>query len=475
MTAPRRVLFDLGPTQLELLVPPGADILTMGHAEPLPDPAAAIAAALAAPVGTPPLREIIRAKLAAAGDAIAADAAGAGADAVIVISDNTRPVPYRGPEGILWPIVAELLDAGVAAEQITVLVATGTHRPVTRDELATMLDPRVLDAGVRLVNHESGRPELLEYVGTTARGTDVAVNRLYTRARIKVLTGLVESHFMAGASGGRKAIFPGLIGDDSTFVFHGAAMLASSGVRDLALDGNPCHEEALAGARLAGADFIVNVTLDRRFRLTGVFAGELDAAHRAAVARLVSYAGIPLAEPYDIVVTHAGRVGINHYQAAKAGLVGAAATRPGGRLVLAAHHTDIDPIGTARYRTVLHLLKLFGADAYERLLLSPDWQFVPDQWEPQMWAKALRRVPEGNLYYCASGLAPADWAIIPARQAPGDAPTSGNLSAAQLAALVESSVAHAVRTAQAAGTAHPRLAYLADGPYGVPLAPGEPA
>ena len=338
MSATRRVEFDLGDWTVEVDIPAAADLLTMRPATPLPDPAGAVAASLARPIGSDSLAALASRRL----------ATNPAATAVVVISDNTRPVPYRGPSGILWPVVEALLAAGFAAANITVLVATGTHRAMTQAELAAILDERVLAAGIRVVNHDSRDAASLRYIGTTRRGTRLTVNRTYLDADLKIVTGLVESHFMAGASGGRKAIVPGLIGEDSTFVFHGPAMLASDGVADLVLEGNPCHEESLEGALMAGADFMVNVTLDRRFRLTGVFAGDLEAAHRAAVAALKEYAGVPVAEPYDVAVIHSGRVGINHYQAAKAGVVGASLLRRGGALVLAAHHSDVDPIGSAR-------------------------------------------------------------------------------------------------------------------------------
>ncbi|MDP2871923.1 MAG: lactate racemase domain-containing protein [Bacillota bacterium] len=457
----RQVTMDLGSFKVAFQLRQDADILTMAPSRPLADPGAAVRAALASPIGTPPLAHIAR-------GAIARDAL---AQACVVISDNTRPVPYRSESGILWPVVEVLLQAGFSPERVTVLVATGTHRPVTEAELGTMLDERVLAAGVSVVNHDCRDRGGLRYLGTTSRGTRLRVSRIYLEAQLKVVTGLVESHFMAGASGGRKAIVPGLVGEESTRIFHGAQMLASPLARDLVLDGNPCHEEALEGARMAGADFTVNVTLDREFRLTGVFAGHLEHAHARAVEALTGYVGIPVAVPYDIVVIHGGRVGINHYQAAKAAVVGASALRDRGRLIIGAHHTDIDPVGSLQYRTVLHLLKLIGADSFDRLILSPDWSFVHDQWEPQMWAKVLRRIPPENLYYCATGLSRSDYAILPGIGGRSLLAGCADITnpAAFLAAMVEAALDDAVRAWTAEGNAHPRVAFLADGPYGIPL------
>ena len=249
--------------------------------------------------------------------------------ACIVISDSTRPVPYKGDSGILWPLVKILLDCGLNARNILVLVATGTHRGQTADELKSMLDPRVFEAGVAIENHDCHNTENLTRLGKTGRGSDILINSDYINSDIKILTGLVESHFMAGASGGRKSICPGLIGEKSTFIFHGAPMLADDRSCALNLEGNPCHEESLEMARVAGADFIVNVTLDGNFDITGVFSGELEEAHRSAVLHLKSYTAIDVNKKYDIVVTHAGFVGINHYQAAKAGVEAARIVKKG--------------------------------------------------------------------------------------------------------------------------------------------------
>jgi len=276
---------------------------------------------------------------------------------------------------------------------------------------------------------------------------------------------------MAGASGGRKTIVPGLIGEHSTQVFHGPRVLSSPYACDLQLDGNPCHEESLEGAKIAGADFILNVTLDGEFRLTGVYAGDLEAAHRLAVEELRRSVGIPLNEPYDVVITHAGRVGINHYQAAKAAVVGARAARPGGYLIIAGHHPDIDPVGSMPYRSVLHILKMIGHERFDRLLLSPDWSFVHDQWEPQMWSKVLATIPDDHLYYCATGLTERDYEVLPGRDGQLFLPETRRYGTdpGQLAAMVEGAAADAISRFTGRGAGQARIAYLADGPYGIPL------
>ena len=428
----------------------------MGEVRPLADPAREVENALDQPLGADPLDALARRRL-------SADPQGR---AVVVISDNTRPVPYRGEGGILWPVLRRLLEAGFPPERILVLVATGTHRPLSEAELRRMLDPRVFERGIPILNHEARYRAGLLHLGRTSQGEEVFINRRYLESNLRILTGLVESHFIAGASGGRKAICPGLIGEESTQHFHGARMMAAAGVRDLNLDGNPCHEEALEVARLAGVDFIVNVTLDKQFRPTGVFAGELEQAHRAAFQHLRGYVSVPFSEPFDAVVTHAGFVGLNHYQSVKAVLAALPAVASGGRLLVLAANTDEDPVGSQRYRSLLHLLTLVGAEGFRRLIFSPDWTFIPEQWEVQAWARALEALgPEGLVYY-SPRMSARDCAVLPG--------TDGNLlleparryrdEEGNLQRVLDAFLAGA-RPQRNGGA--PRLAFLADGPYGI--------
>jgi hypothetical protein len=223
---------------------------------------------------------------------------------------------------------------------------------------------------------------------------------------------------------------------------------------------------------MAGADFIVNVTLDKLFRPTGVFAGELDQAHRAAFQHLRSYAAVPFDEPFDAVLTHAGFVGLNHYQSVKAVLAALPAVARGGRLLVLASNSDEDPVGSQRYRSLLHLLTLVGAEAFRRLLFSPDWTFIPEQWEVQAWGRALEQLGPEDLVYYSPQLAERDCAILPG--------LDGNLLLAEEcryradAGNVQRVVNAFLAEARPQGRGRqPRLAFLADGPYGI-LTPGVP-
>ncbi|WP_309386603.1 nickel-dependent lactate racemase [Cerasicoccus frondis] len=453
------VLLPFGKANIALNLPEFVDVLSMGSPIALENPAQAVQDALDNSIGCPGFDKVVQHKV----------SLGKNPSAVIVISDNTRPVPYRGESGILWPIVERLLKHGVSAHQIVVLVATGMHRGLTKDEIGTMIDRRVLEAGVRVVNHDCQETECLTYLGKTKRGSQTYINKRYLEADIKILTGLVESHFMAGASGGRKSICPGLIGEASTFVFHGAPMMADPNTTDLKLKGNPCHEEAFEVASKAGADYIVNVTLDHEFNLTGVFAGHLKSAHEAAVEHLKTYTAVPWSGEYDVVLTHAGFVGINHYQAAKAGTVAARVVKPGGHVLMVANTTDTDVVGSLAYRTVLQILKLSGPEALEKILLSPDWKFIPEQWQVQMWARLFKKIPLDHFHYYSPQFTEADYRVC----AGGRLAALAGVDALEQdpEALIPDLFKQALNKLYAThrGDEPLRVAYLKDGPYGIPL------
>ncbi len=451
-----QVKIPFGDEPIAVELPNDVDILSMSAPAAIADPEKAIGEALQNPLGTESFDALIAHKCEERNSP----------SAVIVISDNTRPVPYTGATGILWPLVERLVAGGVAGADITVLVATGMHRGLTEAELKRMIDPRVHAAGVEFVNHNGKDAESLSYLGTTARGSEVYINRLYVESDIKILTGLVESHFMAGASGGRKSICPGLIGEESTKIFHGAEMMADLNSTDLKLSGNPCHEESFEVASKAGADFIINVTLDHSFNLTGVFAGELKTAHEAAVNHLKSYTAVEYSGEYDIVVTHAGFVGINHYQAAKSGTVAARIIKPGGHVLMVANNSDTDPVGSLEYRTALQLLTLNGPEAVDRIFKSPDWTFIPEQWQVQMWNRLFNKIPLNHFHYYSPQFGAAEYSLSPGEPL---ADLAGVTDSTTLIELIPRLIANGVERLRKELGEGARIAFLKDGPYGIPL------
>lgn len=453
----KEVVLPFEEGEVRVKVPSQTDILRIAEEVPLLDPQEAVKKALEHPIGSPPLQQMLRAKRRPRELKVA-----------IAVSDITRPVPYKGEEGILPPLLRCLEEAGVRKEAITLVVATGMHRPSTPEEKIQMFGEEVVRS-YKIEDHDCRDPSKLDYVGTTRRGTEIWINATFYRADFKILTGLVEPHFMAGFSGGRKSICPGLVDAKTLERFHGPDFLEDPRADNLILEGNPCHEEAVEVAKKVGADFILNVTVDRDFRLTGVFAGDMVAAHLEACRRVKELVSIPISEPYDLVITHGGYVGINHYQTAKAACAALPALKEGGRLIILGDNRDLDPIGSPEYRTLLHLLKLQGPDGYVQLLKSPHWHFTRDQWEPEMWGRILRKVGQKGLIYCSPNIPEEDYVYIPGR--------SGwsfirEREGRELIELAEKMLKDAIQQAYselAKGGRAPKVAFIYDGPYGVPV------
>jgi nickel-dependent lactate racemase len=450
----KEVILNLGHSSFQVRVPDHTDVFPMGKSKPLSNSEEKIRNALANPLNCLPLKTLVSQKVKAKPKA----------KAVVVISDNTRPVPYKGESGILFPLIDEMIKAGIPPSQILLLVATGTHRPMNEKELREMLDSRIFTLGLQIINHDSRNSSDMVSVGKTELGGEILLNRYYVESDLKILTGLVESHFMAGVSGGRKSICPGLLSESSTYVLHSGPVLASPKAADLILEGNPVHEEALRVARMAGCDLIVNATLDSDYRLTGIFVGHMESAHLAAVQKLRSWAEIPVKKEYDLVLSHTGFVGVNHYQAAKGALTCIPLLKKNGICVLATQHTDPDPIGGANYKKMIRRLGELGEKKFMEMILEPSWIFVPEQWEAQMWARLFKKIPPEDLIYCSLEIPEESFSWIPGKDARTLAPKAKTLKE-----LVEMSLAWAGEKLRLRLGREPQIAFLPDGPYGIPI------
>lgn len=459
----KEIPVEYGAETLKIRVPPDCAVIGMKEIPVISDPRAAFTAALADPIACPPLAEIIRGKGKPAAELTAA----------VTVSDITRPVPYRGEKGLLRPLLNCLETAGIPRQNIRIVIGNGMHRPSTADERVEMFGPDIV-RDYPMIDHDCEDEGSLTFIGQSETGGNVFVNSAFYKADLRIATGLVESHYMAGLSGGRKAICPGLVDKRTIEKFHSPAFLESPLTQNLILAGNPCHEESLAIARKVGVDFIVNATLDRDLHLTGVFAGDLEAAHDTAGALVREYVSVPVEREYDIILTHGGYVGRNHYQAVKAAHNALPAIRRGGVLIVATDNRDAEPIGGPEYKSLLHLLKIQGGEHYLRMLEAPGWNFTKDQWEPEMWAKVFRKVEEKDFIYCTHTIPRPDYCIIPGasgldflREEP-ERP-----AAAAVREMVENALCAAVAGFRNRGI-EPAVAFIREGPYAIPyLAPGK--
>jgi nickel-dependent lactate racemase len=362
----------------------------------LPDEQAAILQALRAPRGTPPLRELVR-----SWDTVA-----------IVFSDLTRPMPN---DRVLPPLLDELVSAGVSDEQIVLVNALGTHRAQTPSELRQMLGDGIVER-YGIVQHDTREPGSLVPVATNRAGRPVRVHRAYMEASFRILTGFVEPHMFAGFSGGPKAVLPGIADAEAILDNHSPAMIAHPGATWGVTEGNPMWEEMLAVALATQPGFLLNVTLNQKRQITGVFAGDLVAAHAAGIAAVRETALQAVDEPFDLVITsNSGYpLDLNLYQAVKGMSAAAQIVKPGGDIIVAAECWDGIP-DHGQYKQLL-----WAADTPEELLqrvMAPGFR-CQDQWEAQIQAQ-VQRMAQVHVY--ADGLSDEELRralVIPCRSIP---------------------------------------------------------
>lgn len=362
-----RVTLDYGRTGLPVELPEDTiGPLSIRDVPPLDDPIAAVEDALAFPLGTPPLRELAQGRK----------------SACVVICDITRPVPNRI---LLPPVLRTLEDSGIRRDNILILVATGLHRPNEGAELEEMVGPEIV-RNYRIENHHGKHLEEHTYLGTTPRGVPVYIDRRYVEADLKITTGLIEPHLMAGYSGGRKVICPGLAALETVKVWHGPDFLEDPRADCGILEGNPVHEENTRIAWMAGCDFIVNVCIDGKRRITWVGAGHMELAWLVGVRFCEQSVKVTLDEPVDVVVTSSAGYPLDTtwYQAVK-GLTGALPiVKRGGTIILAASLSE--GVGSPEFQRLIR--ENPDLREFKRRILGKDY-FVMDQWQLEELAKVL--------------------------------------------------------------------------------------
>jgi nickel-dependent lactate racemase len=338
------------------------------HPQAAPDGRTEVLDALRRPIAGAPLREVVR-----------------GARSVAIsICDGTRPQPRQ----IVVPAILEELEGLVRLEDVVVLVATGTHRANTHEELRAMLGDEVL-ASVRVLNHDARDDATLTWMGRFGAEVPVWLNSEWARADVRITTGFVEPHFFAGFSGGPKLVAPGLAGLETTLTLHDAARIGHPDARWGVTEGNPVHDDVRAIAAATGTHFSLDVVLDGEQRIARAFGGELFAMHAAACALVRETAMRAVPSPFDVVLTTNSGFPLdqNLYQAVKGMSAAAQVVRPGGTIVCAAECRDGFP-SHGSYRE-----ELTAAASPAALLqaIAARTETVPDQWQIQIQAAIQSR------------------------------------------------------------------------------------
>ena len=372
---------------------------------------------------------------------LAAAAAGA-RSACILICDITRPVPNRL---FLKPLVERLVRSGVPRDAVTVLVATGLHRPNLGEELAEVVgDPWVLEH-VRVENHYARDDADHVDLGCTRGGTPIRLDRRFVEADVRIATGLVEPHFMAGYSGGRKVIAPGIAHADTITTFHNHRFMSDPCADNCVLDGNPLHREQLEILERIGGALALNTVIDDQRRLAFVNFGECRTSHLDAVAFVRRYAEVALPRRFTTVVTSAAGYPLDktYYQTVK-GMVGAlGALKDGGDLIVASECSE--GIGSAEYREAQRRLVEAGPDAFLAAISAKAHADI-DEWQTQMQTRSHAR---GRVSLFTEGLDAEDRA----------------LTGVATVRSVEEAIAQSIERHR-----DPRIAIIPEGPYLIPRA-----
>lgn len=379
------LLYDQQPITLEA---PRLDIYETQYPLKVEPARKIVSEAMAAPLGTKPFREIVQTRRSD--------------EVVIVVSDITRPIPYRT---FLDSMLDILNSEGVEDQSIILLIATGMHRPSNLRERETILGRSLARRFARnIIDHDATHSELTALQGKSCSGSRIRLNRLFVQAGLRIVTGLVEPHFMAGFSGGRKAVCPGLVSLDSIYHFHGYAYLANPAARNGNLLNNVCHEEALSIARSAGVDFSLNVVLNKARKVVKAFAGDVEAAHLAACEYVLTQA-CPLAErEYDVVITSCGGYPLDStfYQCVK-GIVSCLPLVRRNGIVLAVGGCT-EGIGSQKYAEIMEQY----ADDWQSFLadIARQKTVKQDQWQFQMHTRALTKVGPDNIWFVTESISP---------------------------------------------------------------------
>ena len=362
-----------GRETLQLTLPAGAEptVIRKVVLPKLADSAAAIRDAFAHPIGSRPLRVLVRGRK----------------SACILICDITRPVP----NGLfLRPMIETMVAGGIPLDRITILVATGLHRPNKGEELAEVVgDPWVVQ-NVRVVNHFARNShDHVDLGATRTRGTPVSINRILIDADLRIATGLVEPHFMAGWSGGRKVVAPGAAGHETIRTFHSARFMEDPLAMQCNLVGNPLHEEQLEIVRMVGELYALNTVIDEDRDLVHVTFGEIIASHLAAVSFIEDAIRIKVGRRFKTVITSSAGYPLDktYYQTVKGMVTPIDILEPGGTLIVASRCSE--GFGSAEFRQAQARLVELGPERFLATISAKSLAEI-DEWQTEMQLKPMR-------------------------------------------------------------------------------------
>ena len=364
--------------------------------------------------------------------------------ACILVCDITRPVPNKL---FLKSVIEELEAGGIPREGITILIATGLHRPNLGEELEEVIGDPWVTENIRILNHDARDESSIVHLGKTpTHQVPLGLNRHFVEADLKLVTGLVEPHFMAGYSGGRKVIAPGIAHHETIRTFHSARFMESPYAASCNLDNNPLHESQLEIVQMLGGEILaVNTILDEERNLIHVNFGEVLASHQEAVNFARASCEITVGRKFKTILTSSAGYPLDktYYQTVKGMVTPLDILEPGGTLIIASECAE--GIGSPEFRESQARLVELGPAAFLETLLSKDLAEI-DEWESEMQLKPMR-VGEVQLY------------------CPGMSEEDQKLTGVKMIEDLQEAVAEAI---ERVGDAE--VAVIPEGPYLVPFA-----
>jgi nickel-dependent lactate racemase len=337
---------------------------------PLADPIAEVKKAIENPIQSDPLTRLARDKK----------------KVCILICDVTRPVPNGT---ILPPLLEALYAAGISKDNILILVATGLHRANEGEELREIIGADEIYNSCCVENHYARDREAHVDLGQTSSGIPIAIDRRFVEADLKIVTGLVEPHFMAGYSGGRKVVVPGITYQDTILRLHNAHILEHCKAVNCVIDGNPLHNEQMEVIRRIGGILALNVVIDEQRRIGFVNFGEIEASHLEAVAFMRKYAEVRIPKRFKTIVTTSAGYPLDktYYQTIK-GMVGVLEVlKPGGNIIIASECSE--GMGSREFVEAQRLLCKIGPEHFMSKLENQEKALI-DEWQTEMLVKALK-------------------------------------------------------------------------------------
>ena len=416
-----------GKGELHVRLPMGceATIIRKPEMPVLQDPIDAIRDALMNPVDAPSIAELAKGVR----------------RACLVICDITRPVP-NGP--ILKGLIEQLRDSGVSLDRITILIATGLHRPNLGKEMREVVGDDWVYNSVRVENHFArDRQWMVDLGKTPTDGIPVILNRHLVDADLRIAIGLVEPHFMAGYSGGRKVIAPGVAGEETIRTFHNHRFMADPLSCNGNLISNPLHRGQLEILKVIGKSYAINTVIDEARRMSFVNFGDCEKSHLESVAFVKRYAEVPLDRQFKTIVTSAAGYPLDktYYQTVKGMVAPIQILADGGQMIIASACEE--GLGSHEFRaSQSHLLSLGKQGFLDRIRPMPFADV--DGWQTHM---LLRTLAVGNVSLFSEGLTGND----------------RELTGVQMVESIEDTIAASI-----SHSGDKAIAIIPEGPYVIP-------